>query len=61
MFVVFNWLKALVENEIGLKIKKLRSNNGGEYEETELKRLCYDSGIILERAVPRTSQHKTLT
>ncbi len=28
----------MVENETSLKIKKLRSNNGGEYEDNEFKK-----------------------
>ena len=46
----------MVENETGLKIKKLRSNNGEEYEDSRFKKFCYHSGIKFERAVPRTPQ-----
>lgn len=54
VFAVFKMWKATVENETDLKIKKLRSGKGGEYGDTEFKRLCYDSGIKLERIVPGT-------
>jgi len=37
VFEAFKKWKAMVENEIGLKIKKLRSDNGGEYEDNEFK------------------------
>ena len=56
VFEVFKRWKAMVENETGLKIKKLRSDNGGEYEDSEFKKFCYDSGIRLERTVPGTPQ-----
>ncbi len=41
----------MVENEIGLKIKKLCSENGGKYEDNEFKKFCYQSGIKLIRTV----------
>ncbi|KAK0605685.1 hypothetical protein LWI29_029597 [Acer saccharum] len=47
---------AMVENETGLKIKKLRSDNGGKYEDNEFKKFCYQSGIKLIRTVPGTPQ-----
>ena len=34
VFVSFRRWKAMVENELGLKIKRLRTDNGGEYEDT---------------------------
>lgn len=34
VFEVFRIWKARVENETGLKIKRFRSDNGGEYEDT---------------------------
>jgi len=37
VFEAFKKWKAMVENETGLKIKKLRSDNGGEYEDNEFK------------------------
>ena len=57
VFEAFKRWKAMVENETGLKIKKLRTDNGGEYEDTKLKKLCYENGIIMERTVPNTPQH----
>jgi hypothetical protein len=56
VYEVFKKWKAMVENETGLKIKKLRSDNGGEYEDTGFKRLCFENGIRLERTVPGTPQ-----
>ena len=48
----------MAENETGLKIKKLKIDNGGEYEDTRLKKLCYGNEIRMERIVPGTPQHK---
>ena len=48
--------RALVEIEIGKKLKCLRSNNGGEYCSKEFDRYCSDHGIRREKAFPRTPQ-----
>jgi hypothetical protein len=57
VFEAFKIWKAMVENETGLKIKKLRTDNGGEYEDTRFKKFCYGHGIRIERTVPGTPQH----
>ncbi len=56
VFEAFKKWKAMVENETGLKIKKLRSDNGGEYEDNEFKKFCYQNGIKFIRTVPGTLQ-----
>lgn len=50
-----NW-KALVENETGLKVKCLRSDNGGEYTDSGFKEYCAVNGIKMERTIPGTPQ-----
>ena len=35
-----------------MKVKCLRSENGGEYDKSEFKALCAAEGIILMRTVP---------
>ncbi|WVY93468.1 hypothetical protein V8G54_032556 [Vigna mungo] len=57
VFKAFKIWKAMVENETGLKIKKLRSDNGGEYVDTRFKKFCHEHGIRMERTVPGTPQH----
>jgi len=54
VFEAFERWEVMVENEMGLRIKKLRSDNGGEYEDIGFKKFCYKSGIKLERIVPGT-------
>ena len=54
VFEAFKIWKAMVENETGLKIKKLRTDNGGEYEDTIFKKFFYENGIRMERIVPGT-------
>jgi transposase InsO family protein len=56
VFEVFKKWKAMVENETGLKIKKLCSDNGGEYEDNEFKRFCYQSEKKLMKTMPGTPQ-----
>jgi hypothetical protein len=43
VFSKFMEFKALVENQIGKKIKVLRSNNGGEYTSKEFDACCRDA------------------
>lgn len=57
LFVAFKMWKAMVENQIGLKIKRLRTNNGGEYLDTRFKKFCFEDESRLERTVPGTPQH----
>jgi phage terminase large subunit GpA-like protein len=56
VFEAFKKWKAMVENETDLKIKKLCLDNGGEYEDNEFKKFCYQSGIKLIRTMPSTPQ-----
>ena len=46
----------MVENETGLKVKRLKSDNGGEYKDERLKEFCVGNGIKLEKTVPKTPQ-----
>ncbi|WVZ05968.1 hypothetical protein V8G54_019314 [Vigna mungo] len=57
VFEAFKIWKAMVENETGLKIKKLRSDNGGEYVDTRFKKFYYEHGMRMERTVPGMPQH----
>ena len=52
VFGIFRKWKARVENETDLKVKCLRSNNGGKYKLEEFKKLCGLEGIRLERTTP---------
>ncbi|KAL5806685.1 hypothetical protein ACOSQ4_029418 [Xanthoceras sorbifolium] len=56
VFWVFKKWKAMVENETGLKIKKLRSDNRGEYEGSSFKHFCHVNGIKMVKTVPGTPQ-----
>ncbi|KAE8735860.1 Cytochrome P450 90B1 [Hibiscus syriacus] len=49
--------KAMVENETGLKVKRLRSDNGGEYRDSRFRDFCENNGIKMETTVPKTPQH----
>ena len=46
--------KTLVENEIGKRLKCLRSNNGGEYCSKEFDRYYSENGIHREKTNPGT-------
>lgn len=55
-FEVFKKWRARVETETGLRVKCLRSDNGGEYELAEFKKYCADNGIRMEKTVRGTPQ-----
>ena len=44
----FKAIKALVENETSLKIKFLRSNNGGEFIANEFNEYCETHAIKMQ-------------
>lgn len=46
----------MVGNEIGLKVKLLKSENGGEYKNEKLKEFCASNGIKLEKTISKTPQ-----
>nr|CAN78199.1 hypothetical protein VITISV_041785 [Vitis vinifera] len=55
----FVWLlekKAMVETETGLKVKCLRSDNGGEYIDRRFSEYCAAQGIRMEKTIPGTPQ-----
>ncbi|KAL5810413.1 hypothetical protein ACOSQ4_026981 [Xanthoceras sorbifolium] len=56
VFDTFRKWKAMVENETGLKIKRLRSDNRGEYRDSRFREFCANSGIKMEKTVPMTPQ-----
>jgi hypothetical protein len=51
------YFKHLVENQIGKRIKKLCTENGGEYVNKYVEYICSESGIELQHTVPYTPQH----
>jgi len=52
----FSELKALIKNASGLKIKILRSDNGGEYVSNVLLYIFSQSGIQVQHSIPYTPQ-----
>ncbi|KAL2226511.1 UNVERIFIED_CONTAM: Retrovirus-related Pol polyprotein from transposon TNT 1-94 [Sesamum indicum] len=55
-FDTFRRWRALVENETGLQVKYLRSDNGGEYNSEGIKNYCADRGIRMQKTIPGTPQ-----
>jgi hypothetical protein len=56
VFIWFQEFKALVENQIGMKIRVLSSDNGGKYTSKELMDFCAGEGIRRELTVPYNLQ-----
>jgi transposase InsO family protein len=56
LFVTFKQWKALIENQTGKKIKRLRSDKGMEFCGGEFNKFCKDEGITRHRAVSHTPQ-----
>ena len=52
----FKIYKAEVENQLDRKIKRLRSDRGGEYFSNEFDAFCAEHGIIHERTPPYSPQ-----
>ena len=52
----FKIYKAKVENQLERKIKRLRSDHGGEYFSSEFSEFCVEHGIIHERTPPYSPQ-----
>ena len=46
----------MVETETCLKVKCLRSNNGGEYIDGRFNEYCVAQGIRMKKTIPRTPQ-----
>ncbi|RVW96525.1 Retrovirus-related Pol polyprotein from transposon TNT 1-94 [Vitis vinifera] len=46
----------MVETETGLKVKCLRSDNGGEYIDGGFSEYCAAQGIRMEKTIPGTPQ-----
>ena len=55
-FETFKVFKAFVENQTNLKIKMLRSDNGGEYSSNEFNDFCAKYGIKRQFTIPYTPQ-----
>ncbi|RVW62119.1 Retrovirus-related Pol polyprotein from transposon TNT 1-94 [Vitis vinifera] len=56
VFVTFKKWKAMVETETSLKVKCLRSDNGGEYIDGGFSEYCAAQGIRMEKTIPGTPQ-----
>jgi len=52
----FKIYKAEVENQLDRKIKRLRSDRGGEYFSHEFNLFCAEHGIIQEKTTPYSPQ-----
>ena len=56
VFVTFKKWKVMVETETGLKVKCLRSDNGGKYIDGGFSEYCAAQGIRMEKTIPGTPQ-----
>ncbi|GKV19157.1 hypothetical protein SLEP1_g29451 [Rubroshorea leprosula] len=56
VFLVFKKFKALVENQSGCRIKKLKSDNGKEYTSAEFNNFCEEAGIQHQLTVSYTPE-----
>ena len=53
--IFLKW-KKMIENQTGRKIKKLRSDNGGEYKSDPFLKVCQDEGIVRHFTIRDTPQ-----
>ena len=56
VFDVFKRWKTIIENKTGMRVKKLRFDNGREYEDSEFKKFYYENGIKLEKMLGHPSR-----
>ena len=56
VFDVFKHFKATVENQLGTKIKILRTNRGGEFTSNAFKNFCLSHGLIHQFTFLHTPQ-----
>jgi len=56
VFGVFKDWKVFVEKQYGLKVKALRTDNGGEYTSIAFKNYLVKEGIKHEKTIPKTPQ-----
>jgi transposase InsO family protein len=52
----FKIYKAEIENQLERKVRRLRSDHGGEYFSSEFSKFCAEHGIIYERTPPYSPQ-----
>ncbi|KAD5317800.1 hypothetical protein E3N88_17746 [Mikania micrantha] len=55
-FGIFREFKKLVENEVGTKLKTLRTDRGGEFNSSEFNSFCKEHGIARQLTTPYTPQ-----
>ena len=56
VFGTFKKWKAMVETEIDLKVKYLKSDDGGEYIDGGFNEYCVAHGIRIEKTIPGIPQ-----
>ena len=56
IFETFKKWKAMVETETSLKVKCLRSDNGGEYIDRVFSKYCAAPRIRMEKTILKTPQ-----
>ncbi len=57
VYAKFKQFHALVTNESGLTMKKLCSDNSGEYVDLKLQKFLDEQGIMHQPAAPYTPEH----
>lgn len=50
----------MAENQCDKKIMRIRSDNGTEFMNATMTKICNEAGIIHEKTVPYTPQHNGL-
>ena len=50
----------MVKREMGNPLKRLQTDNGGEYISREFKEYCSKHGIMHEKTIPGTPKHNSV-
>lgn len=56
VFETFKSWKSIVENQYNAKLKKLRTDNGGEYTSNSFEKYLEMEGIIHQKTIPKTPE-----
>ena len=56
VFTTFKQWKVMIENQIGKKVKRPRTDNGMKFCSIEFDQLCKNEGIVRHRTVRYTPQ-----
>ena len=56
VFATFRQFKKMIEAQLELQVKKLKSDGGSEYDNSKFRKLCEETGMVQNFSAPRCPQ-----